>query len=79
MAPQPRHVDGCAGAAVGVRRGAVQGGDVVTRVNHQEIVGADAAENDEEEHHDRRKQDGGGGGTSGERERDVCFVLDRVT
>lgn len=44
MASQPRHVDGCAGAAVGVRRGAVEGGDVVACVNHQEVVTADTAE-----------------------------------
>ncbi|TNN59135.1 hypothetical protein EYF80_030669 [Liparis tanakae] len=44
-AAQPRHVDGGAGAAVSVRRGAVQGGEVVPRMDHQEVVAAAAAAN----------------------------------
>lgn len=41
MPPQPGHVNGGAGAAVGVRRGAVQGGEVVPGVDHQEVVASE--------------------------------------
>lgn len=45
---EPRHVDGRPEAAVSVRRCAVEGGTVVTCVDDQKIVGADAAEADAE-------------------------------
>lgn len=44
QASQPWHVDGCAGATVGVGCGAMEGSKVISCMDHQEVVTSNTAD-----------------------------------